>query len=506
MTRETRWTISLAIVLAAAALLVGCDSDQSLAPEFRASGNTGSGSTPNPPSNAAASASAWNQVNVTWRDNSSNESGFEIHRSTTGPSGAFTLLASTVANATSYSNGGLAASTQYCYEVRTFRTVGGKTSYSAFSNTVCATTPVSPLPAAPLAVHGAPDAWRILVTWTDTASNESGFRVERSAAIGGPWSAIGALSANVTSFYDYYPPAADHPACYRVYATNSYGDSPASNVACTAIPAVPTGLTAIGVSGPKIDLTWIDNSAVEDGYEVQRTSLSEPWHPIAELPPNSSSYHDTAVVLDETYFYSVRAKKDGGYSYSSTDASAAAASAPPAAPSSTNVTPTSSTSIQIDWVDNSSNRGGFRVERSENGGASWAPVGTTDASGGPVADSGRVAEVAVCYRVFAFNSQGDSPPSNIACTTPPAAPTAFTMTYIGETTVDFTWTDNSAVEDGYEIWVFGQCAFYPVASLPPNTTSYEYSAPDASWYTYDVVATKDGGYSDFYFPPPSGGC
>jgi TolB protein len=79
-------------------------------------------------------------IAVSWQDNSTNETGFEVYRSTTGPSGAFALLASTAANVTAYSDGGLSGSSQYCYEVRAVRTRGGKTSYSAFSSAACATT------------------------------------------------------------------------------------------------------------------------------------------------------------------------------------------------------------------------------------------------------------------------------------------------------------------------------------------------------------------------------
>jgi len=48
---------------------------------------------PNAPSNTNAVAMSDSKVNVSWQDNSPNETGFEVHRSTNGPSGAFTLIA-----------------------------------------------------------------------------------------------------------------------------------------------------------------------------------------------------------------------------------------------------------------------------------------------------------------------------------------------------------------------------------------------------------------------------
>jgi len=98
----------------------------------------------NSPSNTNAVAVSESQTDVNWQDNSANETGFEVHRSTTGQDGAFSLRAATGANATHYADEGLAPSTQYCYKVRAFKTADGRTRYSNFSNTACATTSAPP--------------------------------------------------------------------------------------------------------------------------------------------------------------------------------------------------------------------------------------------------------------------------------------------------------------------------------------------------------------------------
>ena len=63
-------------------------------------------------------------------------------------------------------------------------------------------------------------------------------------------------------------------------------------------------------------------------------------------------------------------------------------------------------------------------------------------------------------------------------------------------TIDLAWRDNSAVEDGYEVWECWNeewiCA--PVVTLPANTTSWRYSS--SCYCSYYVLATKDGGHSD----------
>ena len=110
-------------------LLIGCEHNvvEPSSVQFRVT---------EPPSSAAAVAVSEGQIDVTWPDNSLSESGFEVHRSTTGSGGPFTLLATTAANVTSHGDQGLSAETQYCYEVRSFRRTGKQTTYSTFTGAV----------------------------------------------------------------------------------------------------------------------------------------------------------------------------------------------------------------------------------------------------------------------------------------------------------------------------------------------------------------------------------
>src|SRR5262249_37787840 len=92
------------------------------------------------PSDLAATATSSTAIKLTWTDNSSNESGFEVWRSTTGASGTYTLLKTLAANTTSTTDTGLSPGSQYCYEVRALGS--GITPNSDFSPSDCATAPV----------------------------------------------------------------------------------------------------------------------------------------------------------------------------------------------------------------------------------------------------------------------------------------------------------------------------------------------------------------------------
>ncbi len=90
---------------------------------------------PAAPSNLIATAVSSSQINLTWTDNSDNETGFIIERSPDGSTN-WTQIATPAANATSYSNTGLSPSTTYYYRIRATNGVGP----SSNSNIAHATT------------------------------------------------------------------------------------------------------------------------------------------------------------------------------------------------------------------------------------------------------------------------------------------------------------------------------------------------------------------------------
>lgn len=97
---------------------------------------SGSGaSAPNAPSGLSASAVSTSQINISWTDNSSNETGFRIERKT-GSGGTYSEVTTVGANVTSFNNTGLSASTAYYYRVRAYNGSGN----SSFSNETNATT------------------------------------------------------------------------------------------------------------------------------------------------------------------------------------------------------------------------------------------------------------------------------------------------------------------------------------------------------------------------------
>jgi len=79
-------------------------------------------------------------------------------------------------------------------------------------------------------------------------------------------------------------------------------------------------------------------------------------------------------------------------------------------------------SLQLVWLDNSSDETGFHVERKLGTAGTYSVVTTTGANVTSYADSNLADSTTYCYRVNAFNGAGNSPYSPEACSTTPAAP------------------------------------------------------------------------------------
>ncbi len=92
---------------------------------------------PPAPTNLSAQAVSPAQINLSWTDNSADESDFRIERST-GDTGQWSQVGSVTANTTTFSNTGLACNKSYTYRVRAHRS--GDDSFSEYSEIASAAT------------------------------------------------------------------------------------------------------------------------------------------------------------------------------------------------------------------------------------------------------------------------------------------------------------------------------------------------------------------------------
>jgi len=171
--------------------------DTSLAPGtlyyYRVQANNADGNSPNSnaaqastqaaqppatPSGLTATGIATNQISLTWIDNSGNEDGFNLERSTNG--GNYSSLALLAAGATSYSDANLVAGTTYFYRVQAFRSCWGN---SAYSTPASAATLLPPAPVTPVGLVAVPGNGKINLSWL-AASGAVSYNLKRATSSG----------------------------------------------------------------------------------------------------------------------------------------------------------------------------------------------------------------------------------------------------------------------------------------------------------------------------------
>jgi len=386
---------------------------------------------PSAPSGLNAVANGQTQIDLSWADNSDNEDAFEVHRASTS-GGAFTLIASLGANSTSYSDIGLSSDEDYFYKVRATNNAGD----SPFTSEAGATTDPNLNPPSDL-VATAISPSRIDLSWTDTASDETDWEVERTsspdddcATSGNGFSQIiatvtgtGTKSVQDTGLSEsmtYY---------YRVRAVKGTISGAYSNESCAVTPEglapnAPSNLVAVknpGSPSDTIDLTWTDNASDEDSFEIHRRT-SGGFTQIGTAAQDATSFQDTPVSAGTTYTYKVRAiNSNGASAFSNEDAATTdGAPSPPADPTNLIVTPDNAdlggletSAVDLSWTDNANNEDNYIVERCQGVGCtSWAQIASLPAGTNSYRDVGVVdnetQDTIYRYRVKATNGQGDS--------------------------------------------------------------------------------------------------
>ena len=186
------------------------------------------------------------------------------------------------------------------------QTGGRIDAFSALSSLLTPTNPAA----------SASSPTQIGFTWTDNATGEDGYKVERKIGAGS-YSQIAALAANATSYSD--SGLTDGTTfTYRVRAFNSLpnppgaasveGDSLYSNEVSVTTPLnPPTGLTATAVSTTQVTLAWTNNSQTAQGVRIQRQSPGSGFADIGTVGTGVATFTDTGLSPSTTYSYRVAA-------------------------------------------------------------------------------------------------------------------------------------------------------------------------------------------------------
>jgi len=460
---------------------------------------------PNPPpapSHLSATAISNNQIDLGWQDNSTNELGFIIERKA-GTSGAYAVIDTVEANATNFVSLDLIGSVQYFYRVRAFN-VTGNSSYSNEANAVTLPDP----PAAPSnLVATAVTNKRIDLSWTDNASDEIGFIVERKVGSGGAYAVIDTINTNDVTTFSSVNLIGSTQYFFRVSAYNEGGASNYTNEANAITrpdpPTAPTGLTATAASNTQINLAWLDKSSNEEGFKIEiKLGAAGTYAELDVVNANATSYASTGLKAGTSYFYRVRAFNIGGTSAYSNEANGITQADPPLAPSSLTATTFSNTQIDLAWEDNSNSEEGFTIEQRLISAVMFTQIATVGPNVKAYSSTSLSPNTGYTFRVRAYNSRGNSPYSNLASATTlpnaPAVPTNLTATTESDSQINLKWTDNAANEVGFIIErKTGPGGVYAdLDTVNANVTSFANSGLiSGTQYFYKVRAYNTGGQS-----------
>jgi LmbE family N-acetylglucosaminyl deacetylase len=443
---------------------------------------------PSTPTNLAAQVRSATRIDLTWTA-STNTTGYFVERApdNNGTAGAYALVATLQGSSnTSYSNTGLTGTTTYWFRIRAFNA----TDVSGYSTAINATTLLAP--AAPSNLAAAPiSTTRIDLSWTDNATNETAYLLERApdnSGTAGTYAQIASLAAGSVA-YSNTGLAANTRYWYRVRAMNATDTSAYSSAISASTPlgpAAPSNLQAQAISASQINLTWTDNTTSETGFTLERApdnnGSAGTFASIATLPVNAVSYSDASLTQNTRYWYRVRSFNAVDVSAYSNTANATTPPLPPVAPSGLVASPVSSSRIDLAWTDNSNNETAILVERAlDAGGApgTFSQIASLAANTTAYSNTGLIASTPYWYRVRATNSAGNSAYSNSSAATTPAAPSAHTDFYF------------HAHQDDWQLFM-GDHAWSSVQSASKvvfvYSTAGDSGDPSTYWLTRETAA------------------
>jgi hypothetical protein len=438
-------------------------------------------SPPNPPTALSVTAQTFASILVSWTDNASNETGYEVLRSTTGIGGSYSVIATLPANSNSYVDPGLSENTEYCYQVRAFNNLGNPS-----VGPQCTSTPAEGSAALSLAGTnayadlGKPASLNLdnftLECWfrrdgTGTGTNTGGTGIgdvvpliskgraesevpERDINyIFGFRQGSGVLCADFEERADGPQPSENHPIegdaviangawhhaattydgnVFRLYLDGNLerekvvGRPVASSdtIGVALGSALNSAGTAAGFFQGLFDEVRIWNYA-RSMAEIQSTINTEIETPQTGLVGRWGLNEAAGGTVSGGAGTGINGTIRGtGFSWNTPGAPFdVPAPTLPQAPSSLSATALTEGQIQLAWVDNSSNELVFEIERSTTGpSGTFAPIGTVSANTRTYVDTGLEQVTEYCYQVRASNLVGPSGYTLVKCATTPAEP------------------------------------------------------------------------------------
>lgn len=445
---------------------------------------------PETPEGLQAKALSYESITVSWEKVDYAEV-YEVHRSLQ-PDDCYFLEKTT--GQISYTSDSLKEETTYYYKIL----ARNKSGISPFTKPANAKTLAisNEKPETPENVKAKPlSESEIKLEWS-VAKYASSYIVYRSLSASGTFDKIDECTDTIftdskldenTTYY------------YKVSGLNKNGESSQSDLveSTTFIHmTVPTGITLEALSATKIRVTWNAVTGAKKYRLVRALTETGIYEDIGKSA--TTTYTDTGLDPNTTYYYKISAKGDAGESDQSQPKFATTKLPAPDTPQNLRALALTATSIKIEF-DAAVNANGYNIYWSKTATGTFdklTSIGSTTYDHNNLSPS-----TTYYYKVSAYNDEGESALSDpsVSATTndpPPNIPTGLKAKGISKTEIQVDFNKVSDA-DGYVLYssTSSSGVFDTLDTLTTNTYTHQNLSADKEYY-YKVSAFNTNGESN----------
>jgi titin len=475
-----------------------------------------------PPEAFSATSETVGEVVLAWNDTLANETGFEIQRSTSG--GSYSIVHTTAANATSYTQTDLTYGEEYNYRIRTTNA----DSHSPWSEPVTVTV-MGPVAPSNLQLNSESQN-SITLTWQDNYTNETAYVIERSVGDESNYQELTTTAADVVTYTDegltfgetYY---------YRVKTVENTYESgyctPASFIAGAKVMSATT-LTNCGYY-------LLDPGGMEN-YD-KNLSITTVLAPVDATQKTKITFESFDLETNDDYLRVY----DGATTDAPLLASLTGNSIPdsinatnaegkltvvftsdnyterpgfqalvncvtiPEVPTDLTATDSTTSSITLGWTDNATTETGYAIYRATSLNGTYTQIATTESDAVAYTDTELNFGTNYYYKLASFNAEGFSAqtPALASQTTGPLVPTNLSAVSNNQNSITLTWEDQTIAETAFIIERSDQGAnsFTQIGETGSDVTTYtDETVVFGTVYDYRVKTVQESMETDYCTP------